>query len=257
MKRKHLAIPYSVYLIAFIIIPTLLILINAFIVDGHFSLANFYTGTYNEKSVWLAIWNTLWTSLLATVMCLLIGYPLAYILSTIKFKNKGFLVMLLLLPMWINFLLRVYAFAEILRFFKLLNNYKFAITFGLVYDFLPFMVLPLYTFLSKMDKNLLDASSDLGAKWHQSFLKVTFPLSLPAVFSGVIMVFMPMLSSFAVTDFLSDMRFNTLGSVIHELFYLGEGAGYGPGSALSLLLMIVVVISMLLNKGSKTEKGNL
>ncbi|WP_286184064.1 ABC transporter permease [Clostridium sp. CCUG 7971] len=193
---------------------------------------------------------------IATLICLIVGYPVAYIISKAPISKRGTLILLFILPMWMNFLLRTYAWVAILGKNGLLNSFlglfgvepisilytNFAILLGMVYNFLPFMVLPIFTSLSKMDNDLVNAAHDLGANKFQVFTKVIFPLSLPGVISGITMVFMPAVTTFAISRLLGGGKFMLLGDLIEQQFtVVGD---WNFGSAVSIFMMIVILISM-------------
>ncbi len=259
MKKKSiLAYPYVIWSAIFIIIPLILVLIFSFTVevDGKqvFSLAN-----YKElmDPIYLKVFfRSILLAGVSTLICLIVGYPVAYIISKAHISKRGTLILLFILPMWMNFLLRTYAWVAILGKNGLLNSFlgifgvepvailytNFAILLGMVYNFLPFMVLPIYTSLSKMDDDLVNAARDLGANSLQVFTKVIFPLSLPGVVSGITMVFMPAVTTFAISRLLGGGKFMLLGDLIEQQFTtVGD---WNFGSAVSIFMMIVILISM-------------
>ncbi len=259
MKKKSiLAYPYVIWSAIFIIIPLILVLIFSFTVevDGKqvFSLAN-----YKElmDPIYLKVFfRSITLAGASTLICLIVGYPVAYIISKAHISKRGTLILLFILPMWMNFLLRTYAWVAILGKNGLLNSFlgifgvepvsilytNFAILLGMVYNFLPFMVLPIYTSLSKMDDDLVNAARDLGANSLQVFTKVIFPLSLPGVVSGITMVFMPAVTTFAISRLLGGGKFMLLGDLIEQQFTtVGD---WNFGSAVSIFMMIVILISM-------------
>lgn len=259
MKKKSiLAYPYVIWSAIFIIIPLILVLIFSFTVevDGKqvFSLAN-----YKElmDPIYLKVFfRSITLAGASTLICLIVGYPVAYIISKVHISKRGTLILLFILPMWMNFLLRTYAWVAILGKNGLLNSFlgifgvepvailytNFAILLGMVYNFLPFMVLPIYTSLSKMDDDLVNAARDLGANSLQVFTKVIFPLSLPGVVSGITMVFMPAVTTFAISRLLGGGKFMLLGDLIEQQFTtVGD---WNFGSAVSIFMMIVILISM-------------
>lgn len=259
MKKKSiLAYPYVIWSAIFIIIPLILVVIFSFTVevDGKqvFSLAN-----YKElmDPIYLKVFfRSITLAGASTLICLIVGYPVAYIISKAHISKRGTLILLFILPMWMNFLLRTYAWVAILGKNGLLNSFlgifgvepvsilytNFAILLGMVYNFLPFMVLPIYTSLSKMDDDLVNAARDLGANSLQVFTKVIFPLSLPGVVSGITMVFMPAVTTFAISRLLGGGKFMLLGDLIEQQFTtVGD---WNFGSAVSIFMMIVILISM-------------
>jgi len=207
------------------------------------------------------MWYSIWIALLSTVACLVLGYPLAMILSTVKIKLRNFMLILFILPMWMNFLIRTYALMAILEDNGTINSMlKFiglptirilgtdwAIIIGMVYNFLPFMVFPIYTIMLKIDKGIIEAAQDLGANSLTVFSKVILPLSIPGIISGVMMVFMPAVTTFIIPQLLNNKSW-TIGTLIEMQF---KGDAYNPnlGSAISLILMVLIVIGMsILNK---------
>lgn len=265
MKRKFFAYPYSLWMAIFIIVPLLLIIYYAFTIDGVFSIDNLLR---SFEPVYLSVmWRSIWMAALCTAICMLLGYPTAYILSRLGLK-AGLLLMLIIVPMWMNFLLRTYAWMALLdtngiinHFLqllglpkaKLMNNAE-AIVLGLVYNYLPFMILPIYTVLSKIPKNLIEAAQDLGASSYTVFRKVTLPLSVPGLVSGITMVFMPAVSTFAVSRLLGGSNYSMLGDLIEQQFItIGD---WGFGSALSFIMMIIILISMaVMQKADTLEEG--
>ena len=202
-------------------------------------------------------------ALMSTILCLLIGYPAAYIIAKSKARRQSVLLMLVIVPMWMNFLLRTYAWSAILGRNGVLNTILTAIglpamnilytdsavMLGMVYNFLPFMIIPIYTILTKMDQDLINAAKDLGANSTQVFTKVIFPLSMPGVVSGITMVFMPAVSTFVISKLLGGGQFMLIGNLIEQQFMsVGD---WHFGSAISIFMMIVILISMaLMNKFS-------
>lgn len=265
--KKWLAAPYAVWAAGFIIIPLILILYYAFTrEEGGFTLSNFaYVATKeNIKALGLA----LWLSLLSTALCLLLAYPLAMILANRNVNQTSFIVLIFILPMWMNFLLRTLAWQtllekngvinSILAFFHLpgisIINTPGAIILGMVYNFLPFMVLPIYNVLIKIDRDVINAARDLGANSVQTFLKVTLPLTTPGIVSGITMVFIPALTTFVISDLLGGSKILLIGNVIEQEFK--QTNNWNAGSALSTVLMIFIILSMvLMNKYDKDGEG--
>ncbi len=265
--KKWLAAPYAVWAVGFIIIPLILILYYAFTgEEGGFTLSNFaYVATKeNVKALGLA----LWLSLLSTALCLVLAYPLAMILANRNVNQTSFIVLIFILPMWMNFLLRTLAWQtllekngvinSILSFFHLpgisIINTPGAIILGMVYNFLPFMVLPIYNVLIKIDRDVINAARDLGANSVQTFLKVTLPLTTPGIVSGITMVFIPALTTFVISDLLGGSKILLIGNVIEQEFK--QTNNWNAGSALSTVLMIFIILSMvLMNKYDKDGEG--
>ena len=259
MKKKSLlAYPYIIWSALFIVIPLILVVIFSFTinVDGKnvFSLANYKD--LMDPIYFKVFFRSIILAGLSTLICLLIGYPVAYIISKAPLSKRGTLILLFILPMWMNFLLRTYAWIAILGKNGILNSFlglfgiepvgilytNTAILLGMVYNYLPFMVLPIYTSLSKMDNDLINAARDLGANSLQVFTKVIFPLSLPGVISGITMVFMPAVTTFAISRLLGGGKFMLIGDLIEQQFtVVGD---WNFGSAVSIFMMIVILISL-------------
>ncbi len=255
-SRKYLGIPYAVFLAIFIILPIFLVVWYAFTdANGKFTLANF--ANFFTPTVLTASLYSLFIATLTTLLCLLIAYPVAYILARSKSNKSAILVLLFVLPMWMNFLLRTLATREI---FLAMNEIFGANTvvlgmgttlFGMVYNFLPFMVLPLYTTMLKMDQSLIEAAQDLGATPVQVFVHTVIPLSKPGIISGAMMVFMPTISTFVISEMLSGGRIYLLGNLINLNFTAGHN--WNLGSAISLVILILIGISMFLTRGQDVE----
>lgn len=271
MKKKWFAIPYIVWMIVFTIVPLILICCYAFTdtVDGtiQFSLENIKEA-FNKNNMEL-IWKSLKMAGICTIVCLIIAYPIAMILASKDFKDKTILLFLFVIPMWMNFLLRTYAWRYILEDVTWLNNIlavfgigpvtllftDFAVILGMVYNFLPFMILPVYTVLSKINPRVIEAAQDLGANKVNVFRKVIFPLSLPGVISGVVMVFMPAVSTFVVSKLLGGGKYYLIGNII-ENYFIESINGWHKGAAISLVLLVIILISMfVLNRYDKDHEG--
>ena len=271
MKKKWFAIPYIVWMIVFTIVPLILICCYAFTdtVDGtiQFSLENIKEA-FNKNNMEL-IWKSLKMAGICTIVCLIIAYPIAMILASKDFKDKTILLFLFVIPMWMNFLLRTYAWRYILEDVTWLNNIlavfgigpvtllftDFAVILGMVYNFLPFMILPVYTVLSKINPRVIEAAQDLGANKVNVFRKVIFPLSLPGVISGVVMVFMPAVSTFVVSKLLGGGKYYLIGNII-ENYFIESLNGWHKGAAISLVLLVIILISMfVLNRYDKDHEG--
>lgn len=254
-SRKMLCIPYGAFLMLFVVLPLFLIIYYAFTSKtGSFSLQNFVDFFTNETSL-----STLFLSMiisgLTTILCLLIGYPIAYILSKMKAKKGTILLLLFIMPMWINFVLRAMAMKEVMTLigiFAKSDFYNFLNTIiGMVYDYLPFMILPLYTTLIKQDKSLLEASFDLGATRVQTFTKITLPLSVPGILSGITMVFLPSMSAYVISDTFGNGKISIIGKLIEEQF--GTGANWNAGSAIAIIMLVIMFVTMLLSGSFKEE----
>ncbi|MBY2475497.1 ABC transporter permease [Clostridioides difficile] len=259
MKRKSfLAYPYVVWSAIFVIIPLILVVFFSFTKESGGGYA-FTLENYKEviDPIYIKVFaRSILLAGGATLICLVVGYPVAYIISKAHVSRRGSLILLFILPMWMNFLLRTYAWVAILGKNGLLNTFlgwlgiqplailytNFAILLGMVYNFLPFMVLPIYTALSKMDNDLINAAHDLGANNMTVFRKIIFPLSLPGVMSGITMVFMPAVTTFAISRLLGGGKIMLVGDLIEQQFtVVGD---WNFGSAISIFMMIVILISM-------------
>ncbi len=254
-KAKLLAAPYSIWAAGFIIIPLIMVLYYGFTAaNGSITGANVAAifSPVNLKALMLSILF----SLVSTLLCLIIAYPVAVILAGFGRGKSGFLSLIFILPMWMNSLLRTIAWQNLLERKGVINaflssvnlpelyiiNKPPAIILGMVYDFLPFMILPIYNAVSKIDPDLIHAAKDLGANGFQTFTKVLFPLSLPGVISGITMVFVPALTTFVISDILGGGKILLIGNVIEQLFT--QDSDWNAGAGLSVVLMIFIVISM-------------
>ena len=249
-SRKTLGIPYAVFLVCFVIIPMLVIVFYAFTDDEmHFSFVNFGK-FFSDPTKLSTIVYSLVIALLTTVITLVIAYPVAYILARSKMQKKYILLLLFVTPMWINFVLRVNALREILAWAGMLGEANYFNTIlGMVYDFLPFMILPLYTTLSKIDGSLYEASADLGGNSFTTFTRVTVPLSMPGVLSGMTMVFLPSMTNYVVSDMLGNSKVTIIGKFIETYF----GTDWHMGSMIALILLVIVLASTLLTGGFQSE----
>ena len=243
-KKSTWAVPYFVFLVLFVVLPLLLIAVYAF-TDNHgsFTLSNI-TAFFTEPKIVNSFLVSLEVALENTLICILIGYPAAYILADRKLNRSSLTAVLFILPMWINALMRTLATAEIFNSIGI-GLGKGTLLFGLTYDYLPFMIYPIYTILSKMDRSYIEAAQDLGASPEKVFLKVTLPLSMPGVMSGVMMVFMPTVSTFAISEILTNNTIQLFGSIIQEQF---NNLMWNQGAALSLAMLIIIGLSTLLQK---------
>ncbi len=273
--RRVMIAPFSVWMAIFVIVPIALVLFYAFTdKNGSFTLENLksiweYRGTY-LTSIELAF--------VSTVICLVMAYPLAYSISRMNFKRQQTMVLLVMLPMWMNFLIRTYAWMTILEDTGIINTvlkkflslfgYEFAgfsmintngaIVLGMVYNFLPYMVLPIYTVLTKIDRSLIEAARDLGANGIDVFTKVLLPQSVPGIISGITMVFVPAVSTFVISKLLGGGMTYLIGDIIENYFLGNTGeVNYNVGAALSLVLMVLILISMgVMNHFDEDAKEN-
>lgn len=243
-SRKQLALPYGVFLTCFVALPLLVIIYYAFTNgEGQFSLANL-TGFFTSPNTIGTLCYSFAIAVVTTVLCLLLGYPVAYILAQSEWRQRNVILVMFVLPMWINFTLRITALKEILTllegnlaYYPFLNS-----VIGMVYDFLPFMILPMYTTLSKLDKSLLEAAADLGGDPAQVFWKVTLPLSVPGIISGVVMVFLPSMTNYVVLDMLYNSTY-IMGSLIGSYFAAYD---WHSGSMIALVLLVIILIFTLI-----------
>jgi spermidine/putrescine transport system permease protein len=253
-SRSQLCIPYALFLALFVVLPLVIVFYFALTdKSGNFSLANFSRFFFDP-----ALISTMIVSMAigaaATIICLLLGYPVAYILARSGWRRKNVLLLLLVMPMWINFVLRINALKEFMQLIGILGKYNFLNTvLGMVYDFLPFMILPLYTTLIKIDKSLLEASADLGATPSTTFLSVTLPLSTPGILSGITMVFMPTMTVYVISDALGLGHVVILGKQIEH--YFGSGDNWNMGSTIALVLLLVIFASTFLSNRFKDEES--
>ena len=268
MKKKRsimhsmAAAPHIFWAILFIVLPLIIVVFYAFTDEnGVFTFANLASLKNYSKLFGLS----LELSVLATFVCFLVGYPLAYIIAKAPAKKQKFYIMLLMLPMWTNLLIRTYSIMAILDDGGFLNQLlntelhiigtKGAVIFGMVYDFLPYMVLPIYTCISKIDKHMWEAASDLGCNTLQVITKVIFPLSLSGVISGITMVFVPSISTFYISQKLGGGTFELIGDTIERQFVSGA---LNTGAAISLVMMILILISLgIMNKFSDADEGGI
>jgi len=243
IRRQHFAFPYFFLSALFVIIPLIILLVYAFRDSGGaFSLSNF-TKFFTEPTVRNAMGRSLLLALATTAVCLALTYPVALVLANSKFNKTLILVLLFILPMYINSLLRTLALKSVFDMIGLSDVFT-RLVIAHVYDFFPFMLLPIYTVLVNMDKSYLEASSDLGGSAIKTFSKVTLPLSVPGIISGVLMVFMPTVSMFAIRDIVADSdRWSMFGNSIERKFKYEET--YGEGAAYAVILLAMVLITML------------
>lgn len=278
MKNRGLAVPYVIWMAVFVVMPLILVVLYAFTSqNGGFTLGNF-----SDMAEYVPVFTrSFLLALVATGICILIGYPLAYLLAREGPGMRRIAMMLIMLPMWMNFLLRTYSWMSLLENTGLLNtffqkiglialvnavfgtnltyfhmiNTQGAVVLGMVYNFLPFMILPIYTVIEKIDHRIIEAAQDLGANSRMVFQRITLPLSLPGVLSGITMVFVPAVSTFAIPRLLGGGMVTLLGDLIEAQFM---GSAYNPylGSAISLVMMVIVLLCMaLMNRFGEGEEG--
>ncbi len=253
-RSKLLSAPYTVWMALFIVVPMLLVVWFAFTdKSGNFTLENILSvGQYSNVFL-----RSIWLGAVATAVSLVLGYPLAYQIAKLSVKRQSVMVMLIMLPMWMNFLLRTYAWMTLLEDNGLINaalsaigleklhliNTAGAVVLGMVYNYIPYMILPLYSVLTKIDPSIIEAAQDLGANDRKVFWKVTVPMSMPGVISGVTMVFVPAVSTFIISKMLGGGGNLLIGDLI-DMQFLGSAYNPNLGSAISLVLMVIILICM-------------
>ena len=257
-KKKMLGIPYFIWAAMFILIPLFMVFYYGLTdKNGAFTLENIAAMALRGHA--RSLWRALYLSFAATLLCLALAYPLAMILNSMNIKKHSFIVLIFILPMWMNFLLRTLAWQTLLEKTGVINsllgllhlpplriiNTPYAIMLGMVYNFLPFMVLPVYNSLEKIDRNIINAAKDLGANGWQVFVKVTLPLSLPGIISGVTMVFIPALTTFVISKLLGGSKILLIGNVVEEEFT--QTSNWHLGSGLSMVLMVFILGNMVLS----------
>lgn len=258
MNKKLLSLPFLFWSALFIIVPLCMVFYYGFTdKTGAFTLENIIAITTAEHSK--AFWEAIRLSVLSTVICFILAYPLALMLCNMKSNQNSFIVLIFVLPMWMNFLLRTLAWQTLLEKTGVINsvlnwlhlpslniiNTPAAIVLGMVYNFLPFMVLPLYNSLVKIDHNVINAARDLGANEVQTFLKIILPLSVPGIVSGITMVFVPALTTFVISKILGGSKILLIGNVIEQEFT--QTGNWHLGSGLSIVLMLFIIFNMVLS----------
>lgn len=254
-RRKHLSIPYTLFIICFVIIPVFFIIYYAFTnKGGEFTFENLIKFLSDSTNINVLLISFVY-AILTTVICLIIGYPLAMILANKKYNKSAVLVMLFIMPMWINFIIRTSATRDVLNWIGLSTGEHSYLTtiIGLVYNYLPFVILPLYTTMLKMDRSQIEASQDLGANSVQTFVKVVIPMTMPGIVSAATMVFMPTISSYVISDILSEYNVVLFGSYI-DLYF--NQADWNFGSFMALIMLLLIGVSVLISrKFSDDETG--
>lgn len=273
MKKSIATFPFLIWIILFTVLPLLLVLLFSLtqgnvesIKEMKFTLDNFRR--FFQPNYINVLGRSAGLAFVSTIICFILGYPMAMILSGMEAKKRNFLVLLFIVPMWMNFLLRTYAWMTLLGKQGLINRLleflglptlnllynNGSVILGMVYNFLPFMVLPIYTVLSKIDKSIIEAAEDLGANRLTIFRKVIFPLSIPGVVSGITMVFMPAVSTFVISRLLGGNRYMLIGNLIEQQFLTVYDWHFG--SAISIIMMIVILIAMaFMEKFDKDKEG--
>ena len=269
IAKKRFAAPFIIWIIAGTVIPLASIAYYGFSSrDGGFTFANIAAMFQHDHMQALGL--SLLLAVISTVICLLLAFPMAMVLRDSKYGKQGFLIFVIILPMWMNFLLRTMAWQVLLERQGVINgilaaaglprqemmNTPGAIVLGMVYDFLPFMILPIYNTVSKIDNHLIEAAYDLGASKTMTFAKVVLPLSVPGIVSGITMVFIPALTTFVISNMLGGGKINLIGNIIEQEFTVNSN--WYLGSGLSLVMMVFIIFSMLLlQKFDKTGGANL
>ncbi|MBQ1619932.1 MAG: ABC transporter permease [Oscillospiraceae bacterium] len=266
MKQfRSMTYPYVLWISVMIVVPMLLIVLYAFTTSGNdvltfqFTLDNFHR--FITDTVFMEVlWRSLYIAVITTLICVLLGYPIAYVIAQMGERANTIMILLITMPTWVNMLVRTYAWMGILQDEGVLNSIlgvfgigpvemihtSFAVILGMVYNFIPFMILQIHTSLAKMDKNLLNAANDLGANPVQAFLRVTLPLSVPGIISGITLVFLPAVSSFFIPKLLGGGQYVLVGNII-ETQFLTTG-DWNFGSAISLIMALIIMLSMYLTR---------
>lgn len=253
-SRKTLSIPYFAFLILFVVLPLLLIVYYAITdSDGNISLVNFIRFFQDKNKLGLLAFSVI-IGVANTILCLIIGYPIAMILSNRKYNKSAVLALLFIMPMWINFVLRTAATRDLLYWFGINGGEHpyLATMIGMVYNYLPFTIMPLYTTMLKMDKNLIEASYDLGAKPHQTFVKTIIPMTMPGIVSAATMVFMPTMSSFVISDIMGERKISLIGNAIQFNF---DQSRWNDGSLIALIMLLIIGVITLLTKNVQKEEN--
>lgn len=271
MRMKWTSYPYILWMIIFIVVPLALILLYSFtvgeeggITNLRFSLDNFRR--FLDPKYLDVLWISIKLALKSTLITLVLGYPLAMIIAKEKPKKRNVMILLLVIPMWMNFLLRTYAWLTLLGKngfinyiitklgfapLNLIYNDR-AVLLGMVYNFLPFMVLPIYSVLVKIDKSLIEAAEDLGANKFEVFSKVTFPLSIPGIITGITMVFMPAVSTFVISRLLGGGQYMLIGNLVEQQYlWVGD---WHFGSAISIIMMAFILVTMAITAKFDNQK---
>lgn len=274
-KKSLLSTPYILWTVLFTIVPLIIILI--FSLSASSKIGSLSTDFTLDRYVQFfepiyadVFFRSIKLSLYSTVFCLILGYPVAYIIANKKMRIRNFLILFIILPQWTNFLLRTYAWMSILKDNGPINSFLIniglikepltllytdgAVLMGMVYNFLPYMILPIYTVILKIDKAYVEAARDLGASSAITFRKIILPLSMPGIVSGIIMVFMPAISTFVISDLLGGGHSMLMGNLIQNQFLAARNWQFG--SAISMILIGIILITMLvLNRYSSSDKG--
>lgn len=268
--RTAAAYPHMLWSLLFIVVPLLFVLYYALTVenpDGSFSFSFSNITALGSESYFPVFIRSICFAVVATLICLLLAYPLAYTLSQCKVSSQRMLIMLVMLPMWMNLLIRTYSWMNILETNGVINNFlasiglprmqllgnAAAVILGMVYNFLPYMVLPIYTVMSKIDRRYIEAAADLGCNGWQTMLRVILPLSASGVISGITMVFVPSVSTFYISQKMGNGRFEMIGDTIERQFM--SNYDYHMGATLSLVLMVLIIICLAVMNRFGDEDG--
>ena len=271
---RRYASAYIFWAILFIVLPLVLVLFMSFNGVSTMSMGDYRFSTeqftrFFQPLYLRILWRSVVLATMSTAACLLVGYPAAYAISRTKPKTSSMLILLFVIPMWMNFLLRTYAWITLLgrngvlnKVFHLIGLGPFdmmynqgAILMGMIYNFLPFMVLPIYTILQKTDRSYLEAAQDLGANPATAFLKVTLPLSLPGIYSGILMCFIPALSTFVISSLLGGNKYYLVGNIIEQQFRLTGNWPFGSAIAVVLIAILLIMLFVFRQIGDKESKG--
>lgn len=261
IKRSGHAVlnaPYLVWSVLFIIVPLLFVVYYTFTTDdGSFTLLN-VTDFFTSSKYMYVFWMSMLYAFIATVICLAIAYPFAYCMSKTNTSTQSMLMLMVMLPMLMNLVVRTYSWRQILERTGIINalleylglpavtflGSAGTVIFGMVYNYLPFMILPIYSSISKVDKSLLEASSDLGCNSFGTVKRVILPMSIPGILSGITMVFVPCVSTFYISRIFSEGRIVMIGDIIEEKFYRSGAPDYNIGATISLILMLIIIVSL-------------
>lgn len=247
--RQFFAAPFVVFLLVFVVLPLVLLFANALFEDGKFTF-RFFTEFFTDEYSLTVLGRSLWVAFVAALICLAIAYPIAYILAFSNIKRAGIYILLFIMPMWINTLLRTFALKEFLYLFT--ENFGYGtMLIGIVMDYLPFMILPIYTVLSNIDKKYIEASRDLGAPPRKVFMKTVLPLSVPGIISGFLIVFTPTVSTYFISEYLGNSNTMMFGELLNSLWR----NNFGKASVLALILLVIVLASVLITN-RLTKIGN-
>ncbi len=253
LKRKYLCIPYAVFLALFVVIPMLLIVWYAFTNEAGVPSLDAAISFFTTPTKWSVLLISLFLGIQTTIICLLLGYPAAYFLANKKLNSNGILVVLFILPMWINFVIRTGATRDLLDWIGISGgNYPWTATLiGMVYNYLPFTILPLYTTMLKLDRSQMEAAADLGCSPIKVFYKNILPQSLPGIISASEMVFMPVMSSYVISDTLSEGKITLFGNSIYLNF---TNSQWNSGSFMALIMLVIIALTSIITR--KFDKGD-